>query len=591
MNDRQDPYAQGRQVVGYDAYGQPVYQQVPQQAYDPYEQQAQQQQAQQQAQAQQQMPYDPYAQQPYQQQTQQQVQQTQQQQQGQGQGQGYGYDPYGAPQQPQIPQQQQQSQYTQQAQQPPPSQQQPQPPYAYDPYADGTGQQPRVVEQPEPEPERAQAAKPGPGGSDSDSDGEAADYRTEQFSFIEEPDDDSEDVIDWLKFAETRTERRGERKRRGRNRVTLLVLVLVIALVGGGGYLWYAGKLPGLPGSGAGAAEAGGAQKRDVVVVHLREVKSGSSSTALLVDNRTTKKATTVLLPNTLALSPESGGSTTLGRSVAEDGAGPTRDSVNTLLGADIKSTWRLDTPYLENLVESVGGIAIDTDTAVPGAKKGDKPLVAKGSAQDLTGQAAVGYATYRAPGEGQAKQLLRFGQVMRAVLKKVSSERDAATATVRSLQQIPDPSLSEAQLGGFLARLAGLAKSGSYGTALLPVERNGTLSERAAQSVVKDVLGGTVKENDPKATPRVNVKNASGAKGSAGSAQVTLVNGGYTYIDGGAAGAARTVSQVTYSDDAQRGKAEEVAKTLGLSDGVVKKGKSAPNADVTVILGSDYSG
>ncbi|NDZ75367.1 LytR family transcriptional regulator, partial [Streptomyces sp. SID10362] len=39
---------------------------------------------------------------------------------------------------------------------------------------------------------------------------QAPDYRTEQFSFIEEPDEDSEDVIDWLKFTESRSERREE---------------------------------------------------------------------------------------------------------------------------------------------------------------------------------------------------------------------------------------------------------------------------------------------------------------------------------------------------------------------------------------------
>ena len=59
------------------------------------------------------------------------------------------------------------------------------------------------------------------------------------------PTSDSEDVIDWLKFTESRTERREEAKRRGRSRVVALVVVLALVAVGGVGYLWYAGKLPG----------------------------------------------------------------------------------------------------------------------------------------------------------------------------------------------------------------------------------------------------------------------------------------------------------------------------------------------------------
>ncbi|MYW31854.1 LytR family transcriptional regulator, partial [Streptomyces sp. SID2119] len=67
MNDRQnpyghDPYYQQPQIIGYDEYGQPVYQQQGQQ-------------------------YDPYA---------------AQQGQGQAQDTGYGYDPYGQAQQPQA---------------------------------------------------------------------------------------------------------------------------------------------------------------------------------------------------------------------------------------------------------------------------------------------------------------------------------------------------------------------------------------------------------------------------------------------------------------------------------------------------------
>ncbi|WP_438488007.1 LytR C-terminal domain-containing protein [Streptomyces sp. S186] len=596
----QDPYApqhgQPGQGYAYDAYGRPVPHEAPQQyqaqqyeqqQYDPYGQPiapgapgayA---------------PYDPYgtqggqtppAQQPY-----------------QGQ-QEYGYDGYGR----QVPQQtgypQQYDPYAQPAQpQQQPSQQTgwipqqaQQPPYEQDPYGEGRPHTGQTATAPAAAPEEPSAA----GGADR-STGKGAgktagfpgeEYHTEQFAFVEDPDEDSEDVIDWLKFTESRTERREEAKRRGRSRMIALSVVLALLVAGGVGYLWWAGKLPGLSGAGGGTAPEAGGQKRDVLVVNLRDTKTGNSSTALLVDNETTHKGTTLLLPNNLIVSKDDGTTTTLGKSVKDGGTDATRESLNTLLGADLKASWRLDTPYLENLVETVGGITVDTDTAVPGDKKGDTPAVKQGAGQLLNGQAAVAYATYQGAGDTQTKQLERFGQVLQATLKKVSSDADGATATVKSLLQILDPPLTEAQLGSSLAQRAELAKTGKYDTEVLPVQADGTIAQNTATGVVKDILGGTVKKTAPGVTPRVAVRNATGDKAATGKAQVALLNGGYTFVDGGSGGTAAT-SQVTFGDAAQRAKAAEVAKTLGLPAGAVRQGKVAGNADIAVVLGQDYKG
>ncbi|WP_435130420.1 LytR C-terminal domain-containing protein [Actinacidiphila sp. bgisy144] len=439
-----------------------------------------------------------------------------------------------------------------------------------------TGQQPVFEEQPAAQ----EARQPGD-----------PDYRTEQFAFVDEDSEESEEVIDWLKFSESRTERREEAKRRGRKRRFGLVAILVLALLGGGGYLWKAGKIPGLKKSSTAAAVSSGSDRRDVIVVHMLPVDGGASSTALLVDNTTKKHGTTVLIPNSVQLTGDDGSVTTLDKSVS-DGVGPTRDSLNTLLGTDIKGSWRLDSPYLELLVDSLGDIYVDTDAEVKGTGKDkDKVLVAKGEQQELSGDAAVAYATYKAPGESQTAQLNRFGQVMQAVLMKMPSDAADATRTVQALAQILDPSLTDKQLGASLAQLADLAKTGQYSTSMLPVQKDGTLSEAATQSVVKNVLGGSVKQSTGSSGPaRVSVKDASGKSKSAAMAQAAIVNGGtYTYVSGGKSGTVQATSQVLYADASREAAAKDVAATLGLPTSAVKKGTVASNADITVVLGADY--
>ncbi|MFJ9584930.1 LCP family protein [Streptomyces acidicola] len=622
MNDRYDAGHGGDQyeLVGYDEFGQPVYRQVPAQPSPQGPHQG----------------YDPYGAGPQQQ------------------SQGYGYDPYTAG--GQQPQQPPASYDTGRQQPTAPYDPNQQPAAFYDPYnqygttapagggagtgsgydpydpygqASGAGQQPRAAgRQPHtaeqtayiPQQTRPTAApegtgtRPGDGAAGPpatdgppqdrpvgpsgepaagrDAHGDEQDYRTEQFAFVEEPDGNSEDVIDWLKFTENRTERREEARRRARSRIVALVVTLALFAVGGVGYLWYTGALPGTSSEEkSGTPTAAGAQKRDVLVVHLHNTAKGGTSTALLVDNTTTKRGATVLLPNSLALTDDDGNTSTLAKSVEDDGSSGTRDALDTVLGTSIEGSWRLDTPYLNNLVELVGNIDVDTnaDVPAPDGKKGEAPLVNKGKGQTLSGKMAVAYATYRAPGEAQNAQLERFGQVMQGVLRKLSSDAQAATTTVQTLAQILDPPLTDNDLGTFLAKLADRAKGGDYKTVLLPVQQDGTLSTQDSDSVVKDVLGGAAKSPDAGDAVRVGIRNATGAKDAAEQSRVVLINGGYTFLDAGTASAAQAASEVTYADAASKDDAVEVAKTLGLPADSVQKGRTTSNADVSVVLGQDY--
>ncbi|MET9963139.1 LytR C-terminal domain-containing protein [Streptomyces sp. NPDC006326] len=566
MNDRQDSYdrydprtAQEQQLLGYDAYGRPVYGQVPAQPAPPDPQYGQ---HYGQQQDQQQYGYDYqgydgqqyYPQQPAADYGQQEYPRAQEPQQAQaGQAPSYGYD-------------------TRQAQQWIPQQSAPEPP--------------GPLAEPEPRPRRAQVPEP----RRADSAPDAPDYRTEQFAFIDQPDEDSEDVIDWLKFTESRTERREEARRRGRKRVVALIVVLALLLVGGVGYLWYDGKLPFLdgPGQKKDPAAASGPQKRDMIVVHLHNTKKGGTSTALLVDNVTTQKGATVLVPNTLNVPRDDGTGTALGKAVEDGGLG-VRESLDSVLGTHIGGTWRLDTPFLENLVELVGGIEVDTDTALPADEAAKAPAVAQGQKQHLSGAMAVAYATYRAQAEPEAKQLDRLGKVLYGVLRKVPGDPKSATVTVESMGQILDPALNAQTLGALLAKLGEHAKEGAYRTDVLAVKPDGTLTDDSSKNVVKEVLGGSFTAAQAGTAPRVGLKDATGDEKTQIAAKAALLNGGYTFVDGGRADKTQSTTQITYQDDAQRARAVDVAKTLGLPESVVKKAENAVNADVVVTLGKDY--
>ncbi|MEU1288326.1 LytR C-terminal domain-containing protein, partial [Kitasatospora sp. NPDC005856] len=408
-------------------------------------------------------------------------------------------------------------------------------------------------------------------------------YTTGEFTFVDEEAEETEDVIDWLKFAESRSEVRAERRRKLRNRLIGLGVVVALAAGGVGGYLFLTGDKP------SAAAAAGG---RQVNVVHLRDLQ-GKVSSALLVNDASGKKGTVLLLPDNLRLpGPGDPPVTTVGQSMDGIGASATREGLSTVLGAPVAGTWRLDTPYLELLVSQLGGVRVDTNAEThEGGKPDGKLLSAAGKNTMLSGKAAVAYATLQAPGENRDAQLARFGQVLDAVVRTMPTEFKDAKDDVHRMNAVLDPSLPEDALAGVLVQLAQQAKDGHFGTTALTVKPDGSLDEATAGKQVKDVLGGTVKSAAAGDAPaRVALQDASGNDASAAAAQVQIVNSGLTFIPGGAKAAPQPASEIRYTDDARQGAAKSLATSLGLPDTAVKKVTGdTQNADLMVVLGKDY--
>ncbi|WP_042367975.1 LCP family protein, partial [Streptacidiphilus neutrinimicus] len=349
---------------------------------------------------------------------------------------------------------------------------------------------------------------------------------------------------------------------------------------GGVGYLYATGKI----GSGASAAVPA-ANKREVIAVHLHDLNKNVYS-ALLISEPSPAKGVTLLLPGTLGV-PQDAGSGLLALNSAVDsmGAYGTRTGINNLLGTDISATWNIQTPFLQNLVDIVGGVNIDSDVAV---SLGGKQVISPGKNTAVNGAAAMAFATYKAKGETDQTQLNRFGVMLQALITAMPTDPTAAASKITHMGAVEDPSLSDDALGALLAKLSTDARGGAYSTETLPVLGNGTLGSGAG-AMVSGLLAGKVSSESGQTAPRVQVVDASGNPKAAEYAQAAITNSGDVVLPGTTKAATRSTSVIEYGDDTRLADAKALAATLGLPASAVKKVTSPLSVDLLVELGRDY--
>ncbi|SEL68404.1 LCP family protein [Streptacidiphilus jiangxiensis] len=509
------------------------------------------------------------------------------------------YDPYAAYQQPlQDPYQQQagyehQTGYEQQAyqQQPPQSFS-----TAYQPPPSQPQSQPQPQSQSqayaEPEPAAAEPAariprqerpapKPAPGAGPAGSGGKRH-YNDEEFEFVDDAEE-STDVIDWVKFSETRGERRDERRRKLRSRAVALAVVVVLAAGGTAGYLFATGKI----GSGA-SATVPAADKREVIAVHLHDLNKNVYS-ALLISEPSPTKGVTLLLPGTLGIPSDSGtGLLALNTAVDQVGAYGTRTGINNLLGTDISGTWNIQTPFLQDLIDMLGGVKINSDVTI--AVNG-KTMVTAGQNSLVNGAAAMAFATYKAKGESDQTQMNRFGVMLQALIAAMPTDPTSAASDITHMGAVSDPSLSDSTLGALLAKLSGDARGGQYSTETLPVLGNGTLGS-SASAMVSGLLAGKVSNQGGQTAARIQLVDATGGKPKAVDyASAAMTNAGYVLLPGVTKVASRATTVIEYNDASRLKDAQALAMNLGLPVSVVKKVTSPLPVDLLVTLGRDYKG
>ncbi|MEU0931830.1 LytR C-terminal domain-containing protein [Embleya sp. NPDC005971] len=406
-------------------------------------------------------------------------------------------------------------------------------------------------------------------------------YGSDEFAFVDDESEQAEDVIDWLSFAETRSERRDEKRRAIRQRLIALAVVLAVALLGVGGYFawdtWMREeKTVAAPGKNGG------------VLVQLR-AKDGQSSANALLTVDPAKNTASMVSVSSVTVVNSANNSFPLGRLMADEGPGASRDALSDLLGVKLDGSWVISEPVLQGLVDLTGGIQLNADVEVKGPD--GKVLVGQGR-NPANGAAALAFATYKQPNEAPSVTGDRFGRVLQGLLAAFPTQSDAILTLLANMANLPDPSLPDDKLSVLLANLAKATQAKQLQVRALPVSPDGVLDGPAAVPIVRELLGGTVRQGKVGTGPtRVMVEDASGRTGAQEDAHARLLNAGVTYVPGGAGGKrTQPTSTVQYADDARKGDAEQVALTLRLPASAVKKATGEMLADVVVTLGQDYN-
>ncbi|MEY9933355.1 hypothetical protein ABH926_008008 [Catenulispora sp. GP43] len=412
-----------------------------------------------------------------------------------------------------------------------------------------------------------------------------------EFETRTESDDTGEpegELNNWLQFVGS-DDRRVERARRRRVQLISLAAALVL-LVGGGAWVLFSG------GGGVKATETtvlfqvkdpnGNAVGNVVLVADKNEVAGKSDAAG---------RGAAVLIPSELSVESAALDSQPFGGAMPNT-APAGKDALTTLLGVNVDGVWSMDGLTFAALLNNLIGVTVTVDPASAAAvlDPSGKPLFQAGP-QDMTGDKAAYYATYKPKGESPDKQLARFGQVVQAMLAKIPHQASTTTAVLNSLAAVPDPALPNDKLAAILTALGTEEQGGRFSEQPLPVRSDGTgvMDLDKASAVVKNLLDGASKAKDNGGLTRVSVADGTGRMDTVSSramAESKLVGGGYTPVDQGVT--AQTPSTyVMVPSQGATSLGDQVALALGLPDSAVRVTPfDTTLTDARVVLGADWT-
>lgn len=334
-----------------------------------------------------------------------------------------------------------------------------------------------------------------------------------------------------------------------------------------------------------------------------------------------------LLVPSRLVVEPVGSAPETVADTARALNRSTSQVVLGELFAARIDTTLSLGRLALAGMVDFVGGIDVQVDTAITAVdpQTGQRVVVVAAGDQHLAGTQAAAYALAWLPGEAETARLERYSQVMTRTIAALPDDQLRIEQMLSSLGGSARTTSSRTQVASMLLALRPALAAGSQARGVLPTvgptHPNATATPTAgaspggtappattpsdveprlrlvrirlpeASSLVSSRLGGALL--DPQdVRPRVLVRDGVGVAGASTLARTRISGAGLVAIEGGATEPlGRTETRIDVGSGADAADlGERIADALGLPETAVARGQAVvAGAEAVVLLGSDF--
>ena len=269
------------------------------------------------------------------------------------------------------------------------------------------------------------------------------------------------------------------------------------------------------------------------------------------------------------------------------------RTGVSMLLGVRVDAAVAFNRLALAALVDAVGGVPISVQESVRVTDAAGKTVESVPlGARTLPGVSAATYALALQPGERQSVRMRRFGEVMERVLAELPDDVESMRLLVLSLGSLAKSTATNDELVETLMLVQAEAAAGTSVQVVLPVTnlRSGqaaVMQRPEGPALVDSLLPEARLAPGESRTTRVVLIRAGAPTAAALAATASLVEAGFTVVDGGRQPRGETRIVIPDADAGSVSRGAAVAEALGVPASSVRiDGGGRAAVDVVVLLG-----